>query len=202
MLYALLISALLHAATFVHLGLNRPRAGQQESSLYIAAQLIDRTITSAIPADPVPRSTLDAGKSLAMTVRSSDVKAAVAAETTETGEEIAPDKRATEQRAETGRKSSAAGELNYLSIVLRQIDRQKQYPYQAWRQQIEGKVEVDMLVNDDGSATVLAAVSAFPAFTDAAKEAIRKAQPLPVPVRSASAEPVKISFTMKFIIRD
>lgn len=199
--YALAISLFVHAVVLVKFNVAAPNLGQVGSGLYVVAQLVDiRTSpVSSQKTETKSLSTPDDSR-ITATDNSSFKLPTPVNEVDEASQKESQDKPVPEHSKESGNIFTTAGKPDYQLAVLKHIDAHKQYPYRAWRNRIEGSVDISMLVNNDGSATVLTAMSEYPALAGAAKEAIYKAQPLPVP--TDDEVPTKIAFTMEFMIRD
>lgn len=194
---ALAMSVVVHTAMLVEFDVKPVRLGQADSGFYVTAQLGD--IANSAPTVPPPGPQPDSVPDSSDIIASDHVSAPVPV--TPVNNKQRPDALTPAQAKVNGSKPAATGTANYLSRVLKRIDANKQYPYQAWRNRIEGNVDIDLLVHHDGSATVLAAISDAPVLVEAAIAAINRATPLPVPAESDTTVPKKISFTMEFFIR-
>jgi outer membrane biosynthesis protein TonB len=194
---ALAMSVVVHAAMLLELDVKPASPGLADSGLYVTAQLSD--IANSAPSVPPPGSQPDTVPDSPDIIASAHVSAPVPV--TPVNDKQRQDALTPAQAKVNGSKSAAAGTADYVSTVLKRIDANKQYPYQAWRHRIEGNVDIDLLVNHDGSATVLAAIADAPVLVEAAIAAINRATPLPVPAESDTSVPKKISFTMEFFIR-
>jgi TonB family protein len=201
--FALLWSVLAHMAALAYFDFDAPRQGQAGLGHYISARLVNRPATPTMSArKPTQQPSPSGYFRLAVIDHSSfKVKArkdkAHKPKTVTTQHAPAPT-----PNVDPGNPSPAGGDASYESLVLKRIDAQKQYPYLAWRNRIEGKVDINLFIDRYGSATVLAARSDSPALAEAARAAIFKAQPLPIPPGNPSTATARIRFSMEFTIRN
>jgi protein TonB len=89
----------------------------------------------------------------------------------------------------------------YEAIIRRQIDGQKEYPYQARRQDQEGMVEIYFVLSRQGhlmEEPVLGKKTRYRLLNNAALEAVKKAVPYPPFPREFPEEKMSFSITLAF----
>ncbi|KPK36742.1 MAG: hypothetical protein AMJ69_13020, partial [Gammaproteobacteria bacterium SG8_47] len=195
---ALVVSLVVHASVLVSVSVKEPALGQHGTERYVTAQLSNDQPISINTPKPVSRTTPTNAENMITAVNAAE-RITVADPREEDNE---PEKATEEPQGQTalesGMRNTASGTPDYLAAVLQRIDANKQYPYRAWRRQIEGTVDIRMLVYRDGSARVENAESNSAVLSQAAKQAISSAQPFPTPDANGITTPVRLSFTMEF----
>jgi protein TonB len=91
--------------------------------------------------------------------------------------------------------------LQYEAMIRRQIDRQKEYPYQARRQDQEGTVEIYFVLSRQGQLMeepVLGKKTRYRLLNNAAIEAVKKAVPYPPFPQEFPEEKMAFSITLAF----
>lgn len=82
-------------------------------------------------------------------------------------------------------------DADYLASLLRHLDRFKRYPYAAQRRGLEGKVVLQVNIDQQGLIQNLECLSGAAVFCQAARQTAYAALPLPVPPRAAGNIPIK-----------
>lgn len=99
--------------------------------------------------------------------------------------------------AEQSAASEAKARQEYLALLMKHIERQKFYPKSARRRGLEGKIGISFLIAEGTIIAALECSGGANVLRDAACEAVRSAEPLPVPPPSISL-PVPIVFQMEY----
>jgi protein TonB len=85
----------------------------------------------------------------------------------------------------------------YLRRLMAHIESHKSYPRAARRRRLEGDIRVSFSLQADGAVAALQAVGGHRLLTGAARQAVERAVPLPMPPESLSL-PWEVAFTMRF----
>jgi protein TonB len=91
--------------------------------------------------------------------------------------------------------------LQYQGTIRLMIDRQKEYPYQARRQEQEGKVEIHFVLSRQGHLVgepALSRKSRYERLNASALEAVKRAAPYPPFPPEVPAEELNFSVTLTF----
>jgi TonB family protein len=201
--YALVVSVVLHAAMLVNLHVRQTSVGQAGSEFYVSAKLSDTRATPLGTTQTVSRqSSAPDDDSIVTAMHSTELIPALTHPADKPEAKDTANNVARQAPPDSGSISAASGNAGYLATVLQRIDANKTYPYLAWRNRIEGNVDIRMDVNPDGTVNVLDAESDSAMLAKAAKQAISKAQPFPPPRKNDAGTPIRLSFTMEFTIRD
>jgi protein TonB len=88
----------------------------------------------------------------------------------------------------------------YLADLMAHIEQHKWYPKSARRRRIEGLVHVDFTLFADGSTSDINVKNASPVLLAAARDAVAKAVPMPLPPAIIDC-PMKCEFKMSFNLK-
>lgn len=98
---------------------------------------------------------------------------------------------AQQTRGQLSRGLLTETDADYLAGLLRHLDRFKRYPYAAQRRGLEGKVVLQVNIDQQGLIQNLECLSGPAVFCRAARQTAYAALPLPVPPRAAGNIPIK-----------